>query len=235
MRKNMETNLSLVRLNTQDVSKAIPVTDTKIISENLGVQHRYIKKHLKTHKEYFERFGLLVAHGTESTGGRPEEVFELNEQQATFLITLMKNTKEVTEFKFRLVQGFYLAKSELQARTQTRAISKEIRKSLTDTIKDKVSDAGNFKKYAYGNYSKLVYKVVTGMDVKKYKALHGLKEKDNIRDFFSLEEIEKVQELESKIAYYIEMRTDITGNDKETYAEVKKYVDSLKEQNKLLA
>ena len=100
----------LVSLNTQDVSKAIPVTNTKIISEKLGIQHRYIKKHLKDQEKYFLRFGLLVACATESTGGRPEEIIELNEEQSMFLMTLLKNTEEVVEFKFNLVKAFNFMK-----------------------------------------------------------------------------------------------------------------------------
>ena len=231
----METNLSLVRLNTQDVAKALPVTDTTIVAEKFGVNHLSVVKLVEKHKDDLIEFGKLVSFQmTLNNSKRTTKCYELNEQQFSLLVMYMKNTEIARKYKKLFVHHFYLMRNELQARVETRKFSKQTRKSLTDTIKDKVSDDGNFKKYAYGNYSKLVYKVVTGMDVKKYKSLHGLKEKDNIRDFFSLEEIEKVQELESKIAYYIEMRTDITGNDKETYAEVKKYVDSLKEQNKLL-
>jgi phage regulator Rha-like protein len=232
----METNLSLVRLNTQDVSKAIPVTDTAIVAKKIDYPHYAITRLIKNHYEDFNEFGT-VDFESQLLNSKRVDVFLLTEGQFLLLVTYLRATKKaplVLKLKKDMVKSFLLMRNELQARTETRAISKQVRKSLTDTIKDKVSDEGNFKRYAYGNYSKLVYKVVTGMDVKKYKALHGLKEKDNIRDFFSLEEIEKVQELESKIAYYIEMRTDITGNDKETYAEVKKYVDSLKAGNKLL-
>ena len=215
----------LVSLNTQDVSKAIPVTNTKIISERLNVGHRYIKKHLKTQEKYFLRFGLLVVCATESTGGRPEEIIELNEEQAMFLMTLLKNTEEVVEFKFNLVKAFNFMKKELINRVNTRHLVKNNRKSLTDSIKNCVTDEGNFKKFAFGNYTKLIYKKVLGKDVKKSKEERGLKEKDNIRDFMSIEELEKVQELESKVATYIEF-TDNTGKtDKEIYQEVKNYIE----------
>lgn len=216
---------NLVRLTTQDVSKAIPITDTKIISEQLGVSHRYIKKHVYKHETYFKQFGLLVACATESTGGRPEEIIELNEQQATFLITLLKNTDEVVSFKFKLVKAFFFMRNELQARQQTRIASKYARKSLTDTIKTNVVNDGNFKTFAYSTYSKLVYKKVLGMTVKKYKEINELKESDNIRDYMNIQQLEKVQELESKIATYIEMRTDLTHDDKQVYAEIKKVIE----------
>jgi len=216
----------LVRLTTQDVSRGIIITDSKIISIKVGVSHRYIKKHLNTYKEEFESLGLLVAHATESNGGRPEEIFELNEQQATFLMTLLKNKKEVVRFKLDLTKAFFLMKNELQARQETRHIGIAIRKSLTDTIRNKVDEEGRFKKFAYSNYSKLVYKKILGKTVKKAKEELGLKEKDNIRNFLNMDQLQKVQDLESKIAFYIEMRKDLIGNDKEVYQEVKKYIES---------
>lgn len=217
----------LVRLNTQDVGKAIPITDTKTIANKVGVSHRYIKKHILKHNDKFLELGLLVAYATESNGGRPEEIFQLNEQQATFLMMLLKNTDEVVQFKFDLTRAFFLMKNELQVRQETRHIGISIRKSLTDAIKNKVDDDTNFKKFAYSNYSKLVYKKVLGMTVKKAKESMDLKQKDNIRNFLSMDQLEEVQDLESKIAFYIEMRKDLTNDDKEIYQEVKKYVETL--------
>ena len=53
----------------------------------------------------------------------------------------------------------------------------------------------------------------------------NVKENENIRDYLTIEELEKVQELESKIATFIEF-TD-TGNmsDKEVYNLVKTYIE----------
>src|SRR5665648_571596 len=72
--------------------KAVPFTTSKVIAENTGVGHRYIKKQIVTHKSSLETFGLLVAHETESTGGRPEEIISLNEQQSTLLVKFLNRT-----------------------------------------------------------------------------------------------------------------------------------------------
>lgn len=212
----------LVRLTTQDVSKAIPITDTKIISEKLNLKHHSVTRLIRNYEEDFKEFGEV---GFEIQG--KEKVYLINEQQFTLLVTYFKNTDIVREYKKRFVKAFFIMKNELQVRQETRHIGVKIRKSLTDTIKNKVDEDTTFKKFAYSNYSKLVYKKVIGKTVKKIKEERGLKKKDNLRDFLTMEELEKVQELESKIAFYIEMRKDLTGNDKEIYQEVKKYIESL--------
>ena len=58
-------------------------------------------------KSDIEEFGTLSILNEESTGGRPMEVFLLNEEQATFVITLLRNSKVVVKFKKELVRQFY--------------------------------------------------------------------------------------------------------------------------------
>lgn len=50
-------------------------TDSLIITKGTGIAHRKIKEAIRRHKEKMERFGLLVSYQTESTGGRPEELY----------------------------------------------------------------------------------------------------------------------------------------------------------------
>lgn len=220
----------LVRLNTNDVSKAIPVTDSNIIADKFEVSHISVVKLIEKYSEDLTRFGKLTSFQmTRDNSQRSSKFYELNEMQFSLLVMYMKNTKTAREFKIKFVEAFFLMKNELQARSETRYIGKSVRKELTDTIKSKVKEEGSFKRFAYSNYSKLVYKKVLGMTVKKAKEQRGLKEKDNIRNFLTIDELKQVQELESKIAYYIEMRTGSSDDDKEVYYEVKKYIEQERE------
>ena len=218
----------LVRLTTQDVGKAIPITDTIIISEKFGVTNLSVVKLIDKYIDDIEQFGKLTSFQmTRDNSQRSYKCYELNEMQFSLLVMYMKNTKLARDYKIKFVKAFFLMKNELQARQETRHIGIEARNKLTDMIKNKVDEEGNFKKFAYSNYSKLVYKKVIGKNVKKIKEERNLKKSDNLRNFLTIEELEKVQELESKIASYIEMRKDLNNNDKEIYNEVKKYIESI--------
>ena len=81
------------------------------------------------------------------------------------------------------------------------------------------------RRFRYGNYSKLVYKRVLGMDVKHAKEARGVPETGNLRDYLTIEELDLVQELESKIAGFIEVSDTEGKNDKEIYQMVKKWID----------
>ena len=235
----------LVRLTTQDVGSAIPITDSWVIAEEIGDEHWRIKRLIESHLDDFNSFGRVNFQSCtiDTNGGMQEvEIAILTEEHFLFLITLFRvkknkktttekeikmqeRNKKVIELKKELVRQFTMMKKELTARIQTRHIGIIARKNLTDTIKKCVTDEGNFKNWAYSTYSKLVYKKILGKDVKKAKLERNVKDNENIRDYLTIEELEKVQELESKIATFIEF-TD-TGNmtDKEVYALVKQHIE----------
>jgi len=127
-------------------------TDSMVMSNGTGVGHRKIKDVIRTHKNDLEKLGKLSApYQAESTGGRPEEYYQLNEQQSTFIITLLKNTKRVTAFKLELVRQFYAMHQLLQQKRtnlykDARSYQVDIRKKETDTIKE-------FVEYAKGQGS----------------------------------------------------------------------------------
>jgi phage regulator Rha-like protein len=214
----------LVRMSTQEISKGIPVTDSLIVSERFEVSHLSVLRLIEKYSDDISQFGKLTVFQIPRVSQREHRAYELNEQQFSLLVMYMKNTKIAREYKMKFVKAFYFLRNEMFARQELRQLGKHVRKSLTDTIQDKLSEEGNFKHFAYSNYSKLIYKKVLGCTVKNYKEINNIAEGKNIRDFISIEQLEQIQEIESKIAAYIEMRTDLTKNDKEVYEEVKKYI-----------
>ena len=217
----------LVRLTTQDVGKAIPVTDTLIVAEKIQYEHYIVTRLIKKHIEDFREFGTIDFE-SRLLNSKNVEVYLLNENQFYLLVTYLKATKKsplILELKKEIVRQFSAMKSELTARIETRHIGIAARKNLTDTIKKCVTDEGNFKNWAYSTYSKLVYKKVLGKDVKKAKLERNVKEKENIRDYLTIEELEKVQDLESKIATFIEFTDTNNMTDKEVYEIVKAHIE----------
>ena len=150
------------------LKKDTPFTDSLVISKGTGILHRKLKATIRNHRKSIEKFGGLSApYRAESTGGRPEEIYLLNEEQATFLITLLKNTEQVVEFKAKLVSEFYkmrcfLAERSTEAWQETRRIGKLTRRSETDTIKQLAEYAtAQGSKHAdklYMTYSRLANK-----------------------------------------------------------------------------
>lgn len=214
----------LVQLSTQDVSKAIPVTDSITVSKLYEVSHHAIQQLIKKYEDDFNQFDKIAFEMRPSEKGQNEKLYFLNEEQFYLLVTFMKNTDIARKAKVQFVKAFSFQKKELLARTETRMIGKAKRLSITDSIRYHV-DPGNFKKFAYGNYTKLVYKRVLGMDVKHAKAARKCPESGNLRDYLTIDELDRVQELESKIAGFIEVSDTEGKDDKEIYQMVKAWID----------
>lgn len=131
-------------------------TDSLVIAQGTGNQHHAVRKLIKKYKTDIEDFGTLLISNEKSIGGRLLELFQLNEEQTTF-ITLLKNSRQVVAFKKELVGQFYIMRQlfiekQSQQWQQTRLESKNTRKLEAEEIKQlvqyaKVQGSENAEKY----------------------------------------------------------------------------------------
>lgn len=120
-----------------------PYTTSEVIAEAAGVKRRSVTHLIQQHKADFQEFGKVrfeIAPLPGSKTGQKVTVYHLNEQQATLLMTYLKNTEQVRAFKKELVRQFYAMRDFIRERQSpiwqdTRALGKEIRRMETDAIK----------------------------------------------------------------------------------------------------
>lgn len=163
-----------------------PYTTDKIIAENSGNKLKSVKRLITNNRSDFEDYGILRFEIAKLPGrGRPQKTYQLNEQQATFLIAMLDNTPQVKQFKKSLVREFYAMKQELTQRQIKRAIEKPQRKTLMDAVKS----WPNAPRHIYINMTQLLLKRATGgmtaQQIKKERhvktALDGLTVKEQAR------------------------------------------------------
>jgi len=97
-----------------------PFTTSEVIAEAAGVKRKAIQNLLTKHESDFQEFGRVVfeIRPFNTRGGiQHVKVFCLNEQQATLLMTYLKNTAQVREFKKELVRQFYEMRALLLERS----------------------------------------------------------------------------------------------------------------------
>ena len=86
----------------------IAVTSTQTIAENTNNEHASVISLVRKHFGDLQEFGRVDLKSTRpERGGRPIEYAELNEQQATLLLTYMRNSPIVRAFKKSLVRAFF--------------------------------------------------------------------------------------------------------------------------------
>lgn len=87
-----------------------PVTTSMAIAEGTEIQHKNVLELVRANISDLNEFGRVAfeTRSFETAGGAQQrEVALLNEQQATLLITFMRNNDVVRAFKVRLVRAFY--------------------------------------------------------------------------------------------------------------------------------
>ena len=157
----------LILLKNNDV-----FTTSLVIAEGTNVKHKNIKELVSKYENDLKDFGKVrVLNATLDTNGGVQKIsyYLLNEQQATFLMTLLRNTKIVVEFKKELVKQFYqmrqiLLEKQTALWQNTRIEAKANRLKETDEIKALVTYAKengskNAEKY-YITFSNLANKAV---------------------------------------------------------------------------
>ena len=171
-------------------------TTSKDIAKGTGITHKELKNSIRRYKNNIETFGFIsAAYPSEinksDKRGRKEVVYNLNEQQATFLITLLKNTESVVNFKAELVMQFYKMREILREKQTKdwefqRLANKVTRKLETDQIKlfvnyAKEHGSKNADRY-YTLFSKLAnkYAYISNRDFSDFKKLKNLEMIENV-------------------------------------------------------
>lgn len=189
---------------TTALSTAEPYTTSEVIAEYSGNSRKAIQNLINRYKDKLEQYGKVVFEILPLPSGQKAKVYHLNEQQATFLITLLKNTPNVVAFKFELTRQFYATRKELQERHSLRLEDKSKRKTLTDAIKE-----WNFKdKYPqpYSMLTNLLCKNATGSSCKQLKEKRGADA--SVTELMTVEELETYQQAENKVIAMLSLNAD---------------------------
>lgn len=177
-----------------------PFTTSEVIAAYAEIEHRAVKQLIKTHVSKLENMGKVTFEMLPMPSGQKAKNYHLNEMQATFLITLFKNTKRVVEFKEELVKQFYAMKQEQFERRLQRHAGKENRLSLTDAIKQ----AGISEKY-YFHYTNLAYKTAIGYTTKQLREAREVKKSQSPLDYLTAEELSAINQREQQIATLLQL------------------------------
>lgn len=188
---------------------AVPFTTSEVIAECAGIKHRAVRQLITKHETDFKEFGVLTFEMQKppagSKGGRPEVVYHLTEEQATLLMTYLKNTERVRTFKKELVRQFYAMRAELLKRRLRRAELKPIRRELTDIIQE-VDDS----RWAYKKYTDLAYKSSLGKNAAQLRKERDAPKKAKAVDYMTADEITAVSKRQCQIAVLLDMGLSYT-------------------------
>lgn len=180
-----------------------PYTTADTVAQYAQVQRKTVNDLIRKHESDLEEFGVLrfeiALPPAGSKGGRPEKLYHLNEQQATLLITYLRNTEPVRRFKKFLVRGFFEARQELARREVQRAAKAPVRRSLTDAIRDS-GENERMHGHAFAAYTNMIYKAVTGRTAAQMRKDAGLPKGADVVPLLSSDALALVTRRENQVA-----------------------------------
>ncbi len=196
-------------------------TNSMIIANGTDNQHPSVMRLIKRHRRKLEKWGQVEFTDFKSINsgkGRPIKIAFLNEQQATFLVTLLDNNDKVLDFKAELVDQFFKMRKVLIERqtavwVETRKAGILTRKSETDVIKELIEYAkaqgSTHADMLYVTYSKLANKIA------------GVSK----RDLASVKQLNILDELEGMIYHVIKLGMAQSKHYKDIYKDCKRRLE----------
>lgn len=187
--------------------------EEKLVTTSLKVAEVFEKEH----KSVLEAIRNLTAEKsatkffTEKTyksRGKEYPMYEMDRDGFSLLV-MGFNGEKALKWKLDYINAFNAMEEELKriyTERQQWQIERDkgvvIRHILTDTIKMKISDSPH-KKFAYPNYTNLIYRTLFGKTAKELEQEYGVKARENLRDFFTGEDLSKVQSMEMLVSSLI--------------------------------
>lgn len=203
-------------------------TNTLAIAEGIEHTHETVVKLLKNSRD-LTQFSNLKSEKI-FTKGRPAIVYWLDEEQATLLIMLMKNSPKVKLFKSKLAKEFYRQRNLLQnIATQKqnaewlaqRESGKTMRLEETDMIK-------KFVNYATDQGSKNAQRYYANISKMETKALFFIEQYfPNMRDAMNLRQLNLIETADQAVTYALQEGMEEELPYKEIYQKAKARVEAL--------
>lgn len=201
------------------------ITTSLKIAEKFGKEHAHVLRDIRdmecsdTFRE--SNFGFSYY---KSAQGKKLPMYEVTRDGFTIL-AMGYTGKEAMKFKEDYINAFNAMENELKriyTERQQWQIERDkgvvIRHILTDTIKMKIVDSPN-KRFAYPNYTNLIYRTLFHKTAKELEEEYGVKSRENLRDYFTGNELEQVQSMEMLVSSligcgwgYAEIKTFVQNN-----------------------
>lgn len=202
--------------NTQE-----PFTTSEVIAECAGVKRHAIQSLIQQHEKDFREFGRVAfeMRPLQTRGGQQMvKVYHLNEQQATLLMTYLRNTDVVRTFKKELVRQFFAMRKELLNIKSVKVERKSIRLGMTDAIRA-LPDSPH-KKFKYNQYTDLAYRTALGKSARQLRKERGASKVATASDYMSADEIAAVSSMENHIAVLLNVGMK--------YQQIKSYLERIR-------
>lgn len=190
----------LVEIKTVNKEEVTVVTSLDV-AETFGKEHKHVLEDIRRIGENLStaEISALFYEGTyTASNGKKNPLYLMNRDGFTLLVMGYTGEKAM-RFKLAYINQFNQMESLLKRKMVEREKGIAVRQALTKALQQS-SENERMYGHAYSTYTDLVYRSVFGKTAKQLREEMGVSKKDNLRDFFSPEELQMVQNAEMLVS-----------------------------------
>jgi Rha family phage regulatory protein len=180
------------------------------IAETFGKEHRRVLQDIREIgcSEEF-RLHNFVQSSYENSQGKQQPMFLVTRDG--FVLLAMGYTGELAmRFKEAYIKQFNAMESALREKLVEREKGIAVRQALTKALQQSTENE-RMHGHAYSTYTNVIYKVLFGMNAAQLREKYQIKASDNLRDFFTQEELRAIQSMECLVSGLVDCGWEYTA------------------------
>lgn len=190
-------------VETRKISKGkeVTVVTSLDVAETFGKEHRNVLadiRNIQNDISSAEFSALFYEETYTASNGKKNPMYLMNRDGFTLLVMGYTGEKAM-KFKLAYINQFNQMEELLKGKLIEREKGIAVRQSLTKAIQQS-SENERMHGHAYSTYTDIVYRTVFGKTAKQLREEYEIDKKANLRDYFTAEELEKVQSIEMIIS-----------------------------------
>ena len=185
--------VEIKKMNKEEVT----VVTSLDVAETFEKNHRDVMESIRNIGEAIstaEFSALFYLDSYKASNGKTNPMYLMTRDGFT-LLAMGYNGDKAMKFKLAYIKQFNAMEKALIGKLKEREKGIAVRQALTNALQQSQENE-RMHGHAYSTYTNIVYKAVFGKDAKHLREEYGIAKKENLRDYFSEEELKAVQSVE---------------------------------------
>lgn len=185
--------VEVTRINKEEVT----VVSSLDVAETFEKNHRDVMESIRVIEATIstaEFSALFNITSYIATNGKSNPMYFMTRDGFT-LLAMGYTGEKAMRFKLAYIKQFNAMEKMLIGKMKEREKGIAVRQALTNALQQSQENE-RMHGHAYSTYTNVIYKAVFAKDAKHLREEFGITKKDNLRDWFSVEELNAVQSVE---------------------------------------
>ena len=191
----------LVEIKTVNKEEVTVVTSLDI-AETFGKEHKNVLRDIRELEcsDEFNRLNFELTSYIDARN-RKQDMYYITRDGFT-LLAMGYTGEKAMRFKEAYIRQFNAMEKALIGKLKEREKGIAVRQALTKAIQQS-NENERMHGHAYSTYTDVIYKSLFGNSAKQLREEYGISKNDNLRDYFSEEDLKKVQNAEMLVSSLI--------------------------------